>query len=260
MGEGNSFYNFIFPKQDMNYLNSKLPTSFKSSVDAGHIVIYINHFWMSQIIIKSTKADGVFRDDKGYVSFCNFNADYYFLKDKKIKYLGKLDTIVSIRKWIGKVSEDLLRETLIASLSACEKLIQTSITNQYYAAELLTDSMKDKYVYPILKTASPKKGIYRMYEDFLNDKPIEGDFEIKEDKKRTSLISISIDTSVTNSAWGYSDEKEIYKHLNDEYYKMNRIEHTFELAGPREVRKLYTLREVFFRMGIDNKPSSIILI
>ena len=251
MGEGNTFYNFVFPKHDISYINSKLPTKSTSSVGGERIVIVINHFWMSQIIVKSIKADGVFRDDKAYVSFCNFNADYYLQKDKNMKYLGKLDTVVSIRKWIGKISEDLLKETLIISLSVCDKLISCALTNPYFAAELLADSLKNKYAYPILKTSLPKKGIYPNYEDFLNNKPAEGDFDLKEDKKRTSLQSNSIDTSVTNAAWGYSDGKDIYKHLNENYYKMNRVENTFELAGPRDIRKLYTLKEIFFRIGIE---------
>ncbi len=251
MGETNSFYNFDFPGQDIAYINSKLTDLTTSSIDTGRILVVINHLWISQIIVKSTKADGFFKDDKAYISFCNFDADYYLQKGKSIRYLGKLDTVISIRKWIGKVADELLKETLKVSLSKCNELIIDPPLNSYFSGELLIDSLKNKFSYPILTSGSPKKGIYRNYEDFLYNRPIEVDFEVKADKKGTILRSNLHDTSVTHKAWGYSDGENIYKHLNESYFKMNRVENTFELAGPRSISKLYAPKEVFLRTVVD---------
>ncbi len=251
MGETNSFYNFDFPGQDIAYINSKLTDLTTSSIDTGRVLVVINHLWISQIIVKSTRADGFFKDDKAYISFCNFDADYYLQKDNSIRYLGKLDTVISIRKWIGKVADELLKETLKVSLSNCNKLIPSSPFNPGFASELLFDSLKNKFSYPILTSSSPQKGIYRNYEDFLSNRPIEDDFAVKTDKKRTILQSSVHDTSVSNKAWGYSDGRNIYKHLNESYYKMNRVENTFELAGPRSITKLYAPKEAFLRTAVD---------
>jgi hypothetical protein len=112
--------------------------------------------------------------------------------------------------------------------------------------------LENQFNYPILKTSEPKKGIYRNYEDFLNNNPVEGDFEVKTEKPVTWLSSNTIDTAVTNAAWGYSDGKDIYKHLNESYYKMNRVQNTFELAGPRVIRSLFTKEQIFFKTAVSH--------
>jgi len=131
-------------------------------------------------------------------------------------------------------------------------MLASTSSNPFYPVKMLTDSLANQFNYPILKTNEPQKGVYRNYEDFLNNDPMEGDFEVKTQKPVTYLLSNTIDTSVTNIAWGYSDGKDIYKHLNESYYKMNRVQNTFELAGPRTVRKLYTKEQIFYQTAVHS--------
>ena len=241
MGEANSFFNLIFPEQSIKYINSRFHHIIKPTNSKTRVRIVIRHMWMSQIITRSTSI----LTDKAYLIYCYFKADYYREIDGMLQFAGELDTVFNMKKWMGHGSDDLMKKTLITALTYCDSLRASS--NAYYPVKLLTESLNNQFNYPILQTQLPKKGIYFSYEDFLNNNPGEVDFEILEDRNETFLFCKSLDTSVTNKAWGYSDGKDIYKHLNDNYYKMNRVQNTFELAGPRTIRKLYTTGEVIYR-------------
>jgi hypothetical protein len=149
---------------------------------------------------------------------------------------------------MGHATDDLMKKTLITALTHCDSLPASS--NPYYPLNLLYDSLDNQFNYPILKTAMPKKGIYVNYEDFLNNNPEEADFEIETKKRNAYLVCKTIDTSVTNEAWGYSDGVNIYKHLNEDYFKMNRVQNTFELAGPRSISGIHSKKKMFFAVGI----------
>jgi hypothetical protein len=165
--------------------------------------------------------------------------------------MGELDTVFSLRKWIGNVSDDLIKKTLTTALATCNNILSSSPARLYYPVKQLYDSLENEFNYPVLKSNEPKKGIYRNYQDFLNNNPVEGDFDVKINKADISLSSNTIDTSVTKAAWGYCDGTDIYKHLNESYYKMDRVENTFELAGPRVIRQVHTKKEMFRRTVID---------
>jgi hypothetical protein len=251
MGEGNSFYNFVFPGKSIHYINSKLPDVFKTSGKEQQLLIVVRHFWMCQIIttpISWAEAQG---GGKAYISFSYFKADYYLKNGDSVKYAGKLDTIIKMRKWMGKISDDLLKQTLVSALWASNKLITSSALNPNFAPVLLFDSIKNQFNYPIIAVNQSKKGIYRNYQDFLNNNPVEGDFEVKTEKAHTYLLSSTIDSSVTKTAWGYCDGNDIYKQLNESFYKMNRVENTFELAGPRIIRQIHPKEAKFYRLAID---------
>lgn len=188
---------------------------------------------------------------KEYMSYCYFKADYYNEKEGLVEFVGQLDTVFSRLGWMGNASDKLIKKTLVTALDVCDSFVASS-ANLLFSAKLLSDSLENQFNYPIIKTNEPQKGIYRNYDEFLNNNPIEGDFEVKSDKKETYLVSTTIDTGVTNKAWGYSDGKDIFKHLNEGYYKMNRVQNTFELAGPRVITKIYTEEQKFLNIAIDS--------
>ena len=252
MGEENVYYNFIFPDKRIQYINSRFQHIIKPVKNGGKLQIVIRHMWMSQLITKASFGQAILTGPKGYISYCYFKADYYREKDGMVQFAGELDTVISVRKWMGNADDDLMKKTLVSALSVCNDMLASSATNPFYPVSQLLDSLENQFNYSILKTNEPKKGIYRNYEDFLNDNPLEGDFEVRKSKAETYLLSNVIDTVVTNAAWGYSDGKDIYKHLNESYYKMNRVQNTFELAGPRAIRTLFTKEQIFFKTAVSH--------
>ena len=250
MGDKLLYYNIILPAGNVEYINSKFQHVVKKTNNQSKLQIVIRHLWMSHFITNinpNKKAASV----KEYISYCYFKADYYREKDGMAQFLGQLDTVINRVGWMGLTSDDLIKRTLVTALTVCDSLVSSS-TNPFFSARLLSDSLENQFNYPILKTNEPKKGIYRNYEDFLNNNPLKVDFEVESDKKETYLLSNTVDTGVTNAAWGYSDGKDIYRHLNESYYKMNRVQNTFELAGPRVITKIFTKDQIFFDMAINS--------
>lgn len=239
MGDKLEYYNFTFPEETAQYINSKFLHILKTESDQSEkFLIVIRHMWINQTIAKATFGQALLTGSVGYVSFCYFKADYYRENSGTVQLAGQIDTIISIRKWIGNAADDLLKKTLITALNVCDSmpLIQGA---KSYTTKQFHDSLNTQFNYPILKANEPQKGIYLTYEEFLNNNPLQAEFEIKRDKKETYITS-TIDTSITNNAWGYSDGKNIYRHLNDNYYRMNPVQNTFELAGPRIIRNLFS--------------------
>ncbi len=250
-GNDNAFYNLVFPKKNSAYMNAqfKHPASGK-----GQLLIVIRNFWISQIIgkIEKKKFGLPGTPVKDFLSFCYLKAEYYLVKDEQVGYLGNVDTLFRIKKWIGLVADDLVKKSLTLALSNCNVLLLNSPLSSYsFPQAQLFDTLYNQINYPILKTTTPQKGIYLKYEDFLNNKPFTEDFEIKQHKNETYILCSHLDTSKTNAAWGYSDGTDIFKHINDDFYKMFRVQNTFEFAGPRSIRKLYTLAEVISTTAID---------
>ena len=245
MGEDNLYFNLLFPGQNINYVNASFHHIIKPANNNTRLKIVIRHLWLSQIVTEPTSK---WKDDR-YLCFCYFKADYYREANGMVQFAGELDTVLSIRKWMGHANDDLMKRTLLAALAQCDSLPLSS--NPSYPLKLLNDSLDNQFNYPILKTRLPKKGIYSSYEDFLNDNPREENYEVKTRKGFTYLVSEGADTSVTNAAWGFCDGKDVYKHLNESYYKMNRVQHTFELAGPRKINDIFSKKKMFFAVSVS---------
>jgi len=250
MGENLLYYNMVLPEESVGYINSKFQHVLKEASNQNNLKIVIRHLWMSHLItnINPNKKGTPIKE---YVSYCYFKADYYDEKNGLVEFIGQLDTVFSRLGWMGNASDKLIKKVLVTALNACDSFVVLS-DNPVFSVKLLSDSLENQFNYPIIKTNEPKKGIYRNYDEFLNNNPIQGEFEVMSEKKETYLLSKTIDTAVTNAAWGYSDGKYIYKHLNDSYYKMNRVQNTFELAGPRQITKIYTNEQKFLNMAIDS--------
>lgn len=250
MGDKLLYYNIILPAGNIEYINSKFQHILRKVNNENKLQIVIRHMWMSHIItnINPNKKGTPIKE---YVSYCYFKADYYYENGGLVKFAGQLDTVFSRLGWMGNASDNLIKKTLVSALNVCDSYVASSI-NSLFPLKLLLDSLENQFNYPIIKTNEPKKGIYRNYDEFLNNNPMEGDFEVESEKKGTYLVSKTIDTAVINAAWGYSDGKDIYKHLNESYYKMNRVQNTFELAGPRVIKKIYTEEQKFLNIAIDS--------
>jgi len=251
VGNGNEFSNMIFPKEATEYINSRVSGASKGT-DGKKLLVVIRHFWLSQMIVQSSALKTMMlMDSKGYLSFCYFSGDFYLENNGQLQYLGRQDTITKYHRWMGNVANDLVNNTLENAMDFGDSLAaHMPAATAFFDSHLLNDSLGNQFNYPILKTSHPAKGIYLTYEDFLNDLPLQEEFELKEHRGDEYLQAQKTDTSITNKAWGYSDGEHIFKHLNDEYYLMLPVQNTFEVAGPRIIRKTYKPGQEFFVVAV----------
>ncbi len=250
-GDG-TFYRFVFPKNTVDYITERRPKFIKFMDSSGkkNVLIVLHHLWLSQVIIKANFFKSTMGGPKDYLCFCYFNADCYTKSDSGYRYIGVIDTVLSVKKWMGNTANDLTRKTIRASLSIADRKFHDVPKEAVLISEQrVKEKESTRYNYPILNSAA-KKGIFLTYNDFLNNNPADVDFEIETPRSYEVIKCGSIDTSFTNKAWGYCDGKHIYKHINNNYYRMVKSQQTFELVGPRVITQLYSTGEEIFQVAV----------
>ncbi len=253
-GDANEFFNLKFGEETGAYINSRLVNMIRPKLKTGNTIkIVIKHFWLSQLIVRGALVKKIFLgDSKGFLSYCFFSCDYYLHRGDELQYAGKLDTVFYFRKWMGHSTADLAKNAVETAIEVGDSLAaKPQAGSLSFKDKQFTDTINAMYNFPILATNAPKQGIYVRYTDFLNNTPLEGTFELVSKKGEENIMAQGIDTSITNNAWGYCNDEGIFKHINDEYYRMTRVQNTFEMSGPREIKKTYTTGENFFIIGVN---------
>ena len=250
-GNDNSFFNMAFPEKSSSYLNSSITRFSKAVNNNDRLFVVIRHLWMSQLIVKADLSKALFTaaQKPEFLSYCYLNAEYYFGNSNEAKHIGNLDTLFRIKKWIGNVTDDLIKEALTTILSEGDTLLAVKNTGlKNLSGRQFFDTICRPFNCPILEASNPQKGIYLNYDQFLKNTPSIGEFEIRKNKDETYIFSGSVDNALTKDAWGYSNGIDVFMHINDDYYKMIRVQNTYELAGPRKVNRLYTGKEAFLHI------------
>ena len=251
-GDYGLFHRFIFPEAASSYITQRLAKTVKFSDTSGRkkTVFVLHHLWLSQITVKAGLLKSLLLTPTEFICFCYINADCYSASAGDYHYIGSIDTVVSVKKWMGHAANDLLKKTLRIALTVADSLWQVTVTdNKIVPLKHFNETETKRYDYAIL-AGPPKKGIFFSYEEFLSNAPRDIPFEIIEKKGRKEIKCNTIDTTFTNSAWGYSDGITIFKHVNNSYYRMVKTENTFELVAPRVITKLYTNGEKIFHVAV----------
>jgi hypothetical protein len=219
---------FVFPEEDKNYLAKKTNELFSSNSKSGDtILVALKNLWLFQSQQQAGAVKREFLGEIQRVSHCFINCDVYSYKQGNTTNIGTIDTVISTNGWIVNKSESLLKTTLLTSLYICDSLLK--------AQDAVTDHfgiMKPDLNFPICSTEHPKKGIYFSFQNFLNNNPDTSVFETETKKERRILKSSSYPDSIIAGCWGFSDGNAVYMNINNDYYRLNRSQKTFDLRGP----------------------------
>ena len=256
-GSNNEYHRLLFPKPAGDYLNSKInpllqkrDDSTKNYHSKDSLLFVLKDLWVSQVKIPASFGKRMLTGPIDNLCFCYFSSDCYLVNDKRLEFLGNIDTVVSLKKWIVMSADDLLKKTIITVMTIADSLLsQHTINTKAITQEELNANLQSEYNFPILNTPL-RKGIFLSYNDFLMNTPAEVEFKVGEDKKREYLESKSITEPEVNNAWGYSDGTDIFFHINDKFYRMVRSQNTFELAGPRNINKMHGKDEIILHTAI----------
>lgn len=94
----------------------------------------------------------------------------------------------------------------------------------------------------ILGTDKINDGIYLTFNDFLDNKPADIQFEYVVSKKRDSisLSEMRADDSVfTKKCWGFCKKGIPYMRINNDFSLLSKIQNTFELNSQQTIRLKY---------------------
>jgi hypothetical protein len=229
------FYFLAFPKPVATYLDEKaIPYLSKTAARKKEITFVINHLWLCERAVKATPGKSLLAGPIVSRTFCYVNVDCYSFVDNQYVLFGKIDTVISTNKWIIDDADNLLKQSLTGILLRADSLlVSPTIHSTPITGNLLTKTTMDKFDLPILKESQITKGVFLTYDEFLNNRPSLTDFTIVREKNGEYIRSNEIAGTRLDSAWGYYDGTDLNMHIQNRFYRMVRIQNTFEMAGPK---------------------------
>ena len=237
---------FVFPSDDEQYLNKKINKLFsRDAKSADTIVLVLKNLWLYQT---QQQAGAVKRELTGeiqLISHCFIHCDVYSSNSGMTTSLGIIDTILTSNGWIVNKGDNLLKDALVSSLSMCDSMLQA---NQSLAH---TDVTKPDLNLPVLSAEHPKKGVYLSFKDFVNNNPDTSSFQTEVNGRKRILKSSAYHDSIISKCWGYSDGEFIFMNINNDYYRLNRSQNTFDLKGPYTVDIKNTVFSKIFRTAVS---------
>lgn len=252
-GQFNDYHRVIFPQPTAAYLSETMQKFYNSNPDTKENVAFVlKHLWVSErLVTPATYARSLLIGSIDYLSFCYVNVDCYAESNGQYKLIGKIDTVVSVRKWIVNAADDLIKKTFFEAISKANVFFknrnnaETSIDR-----ERLIANYKSGFDFPVLKAANLTKGVYLNYNEFLNNNPSVKGFEVVKTKKTEIIKSENIADSVLARSWGYSDGTTLNIRVANNYYRAVRLANTFEIAGPRELATMYSGEEISLQITL----------
>ncbi|MBC7588157.1 MAG: hypothetical protein H7178_07320 [Chitinophagaceae bacterium] len=110
--------------------------------------------------------------------------------------------------------------------------INRALQKTGYSYNDIVVSINEKYEIPILKDTVYKKGVYVNFNEFVKNKPTYEDYEIK---KAVELDNVYVKENgnyvLERNVFGYSDGKQIWIKLGNNFFLLNKIGNSFEFLG-----------------------------
>jgi hypothetical protein len=213
------------------YLNNYYKNAFTDSDYS--VLIVLKKLWISQFDTTLTIGNNL--TGSGKIIIEKLKIEFY-IKNKSNYYpLLRVDssfftTQRNSRRAFGSEIADGIS-------SCCDRLFSIDIPHilqkkKYNLSQVqeFSNQLLDK---PILHTIEYKKGIYKTFDEFLKAEPSMSYKSINK-KKYGDVLFLDDGTGneyPSNKFWGYSDGKDIYIISGKNFFKLNRVQNTFEFFG-----------------------------
>jgi hypothetical protein len=218
-------------------ISNQLNASFGfDSASPDSVVLYIKTFWLgNQLGIYGANA-GV---DKGrWKQGLICNIECFYKKQDAYYALTRYDTTLLGPGKLEDDAVDLITTFLtrigqkIAGSVATFNTAKTKLTSEQVAARY-----QSRFNVPILRDDVPRRGIYRTFSDFQNNRPSFGNYEIVTDKIVDLLYKVDSagKPEVVRDIWGYSDGKKAFVQSENNYFALERVGNSFYLKGFKDV-------------------------
>ncbi len=235
-GDGYTYYAFQFKESAMPYLSMKLNDNVKDPLDTLHVVFKKIWIYEAEVPVR--------RDFKVKGVGSRIEANIYLKKGEAFYLYQTYDSTILSKGYLGSRADDILSKGFFHFRRTAYSLPESADLTKLQQFNELPFSYVN---YPILRTTSYKNGIYRTLQDFVNNNPLQINFnyEVKKNKEKIVLQNpLASDSIDATSAWGFCKEGVPYMRIGNSFSKLTLIEKSFELrtfnlARYSETKRLY---------------------
>ena len=228
-----------FTKDVKSFLWNYYKLAFTETGDS--ILLVIRKAWVSQY--DTTLSLGNNLVGSGRIFLTKLKLEIY-LKNKEYYYpVNRFDTsfITTPKRSVSDFGYEIT-DAIINCLDNLFNLNTASVLQRkkYTLAQIDQFNARD-FDHPILHTNKYKKGMYVTFQEFLNNEPSLDYTGINQTKYGDVLYlnNGSGKEYASNRFWGYSDGENLYIISAKNFFRLNRIQNTFEFYGIKNLRERF---------------------
>jgi len=238
-----------FEKEGEKYINELFNNAILPAQSRDTLLIVLDNLWFNETRTAATPEHRVFLGPEKLVSSCYLSAQLFRKTENGLLPLGRFDSVENKKgEWLPANCDKLLEKAVRDLLLTAEQKWKDPGTGEIvYSFSQLDSIIASGVIYPILSIVKPLKGVYLSYAGFLANTPLQTDFEIISDIRRTIKYA---GMTKEDTAWGYSDGEKIYMHIANGFYLLNRSQNSFEVLGPAIVEYLNTAGDKIGKMAM----------
>src|SRR4030095_3852778 len=235
---GNKYSKIILQKNWSEILNGY----FRQNLDTNShqtLFIVIQTFWMqfgiTAEIQRLKKINEVYKDYKDPGGSCTAEIDVFVQSDSNFQALFKIDTTFLSLSNFNRNKLDYFFfmpfDSMAMKISSIS--VPQSISNKRkFKLDEINNFYENRFQIPVLKQATPEKGIFLSFQDFKENKPRITQFRSKKGDLTDEVYIINNGTEeMVEKYWGFFDSSGLYIHLGMNFFKAVRQQNTYELVG-----------------------------
>jgi hypothetical protein len=216
-------------------LSKKYQNYFSTSLA---LVIVVKKFWLQDASLAEQKNFKMSKATEASIEYANCNAafDVYVQSGEDFIPLFKCDTTFNEKQLLRKYADELIMrpfDAIIAKIAKMNfsKILQARIKLAWTDIELYNNQ---RLRFPRFTPVVAEKGIYKTFQDFLQNKPDHADFSIEYGRKTDEVFITENGKPVLLTAfWGLCDGEKNYIKIGFNLFELLKQHNTYDLWGSK---------------------------
>ena len=207
-----------------DYVNNN--TSFTKTNSSLSLLGFIKEFRIVQ-------SDSLNKGNSELYNKVFFNAEAFLSKDSIYYPAMRLDTVI-LSLIDNKDEFETITDAWDAFIKKAASIDSQKIfVRTAYKLSDLETRYRQRFDKPILTAKQLNAGIYKSFSEFLNNQPSVVKYKLQEDKKATTLYSLTPNNEwlPETKAYGFCDGNIVWLNIDNVFHPLIRKENTFEFLG-----------------------------
>lgn len=224
------------------------------------LVIIIRKLWVSDYIENENAFDKQLKYEKKLMPGIIARLEFYIKEDYQFCPIYRYDTAMMERKG---VKDDIPEHLKALIIDASERITQINLADKLSRTKKREwpeiDSFSNNlFLFPILNDVVLKKGVYRSFQEFINNNPFYHNFFIRKEPEGSVLIvqTENMEEVPVRKIWGFCDGDKLYIQCCNNFFELARKEHTFFTLAAKQ----YTYTQGIIKNNNTKVLSQIYLI